>query len=242
MTDSTPDYSRYSQSELEDVLAHIDRANFPERYQLASEMLAQSKAANVPEASTVAPPAEQNAKPKWSENHITTKLFWVLLCTSPVVNVPLWLADFIGARHVIKFNGIGVGLGIGLAILLFVSLIYDEKLLPRLMDGWRGKLAIVTLPLVCLVMGAITGDSLRLLLHTFAEQQSTQLVFEYEKIRGRKHCRHRIRLLANERFEKGELCLSKATLNRMPEQGRVNVFGSVSEYGLMIDRYRFLSR
>ena len=152
------------------------------------------------------------------------------------------LVEFIAARHATNFSRIGLGIGITLVILWVISLICDQEFFGRFMDGWRGKLVFAMFPLLCLVFGWISADTLPIVMHTFSKQQSSQVVFEYEKARGRKYCRYRVSLLANQTFENGELCVSESTLQRLPEEGRVKVFGSASEYGLMIDRYRFLSR
>ena len=44
MYNRSPDYSQYTIEELEDVLAHIDQAQFPNRYADAKTILANKRA------------------------------------------------------------------------------------------------------------------------------------------------------------------------------------------------------
>ncbi|WP_421131767.1 hypothetical protein [Alteromonas sp. A079] len=236
---NSPDYSQYTIEELKDVIAHIDKAQFPERFDAANMALSEKlktkpqQPRDDEERNAVIPPL------KWSEQHVATRVIMILFFAMLILGLVGMFCDFMVAKRW-SSNSVGLFglLSISLIVLWFTCLTLDEKFSKRLTLDWRGKLSLIVMPLLFLMLSWIFVDkTLPFGLHKLAEQQNVRVDMDYKKRNGRKHCRHRIKIIETRELEDIDLCLTKEELNRLPDRGKLSVLGTQSRFGLHVDEF-----
>jgi len=234
--DNSPDYSQYTIEELEDVIANIDKAQFPERFDNATKALSEKRKAqpeqpqNDDEEIAPLPPLT------WSQQHIVTRAMMLSLFTLALSGVVGMFTDFMVAKSWSN-NTVGLFwlLSISLIALWFACLAIDEKFAKRLTSNWRGTLALIVMPLVFLMFSWIFVDkTLPFGLHMVADQQNVRVNMDYKKRNGRKHCRHRIEIIETDKLENNDMCLAKQERNNLAEKGTLLIIGTQSRFGLHI--------
>lgn len=230
-----PEYSKYTIEELKEVLAHMDKVAYPERYEAATIAL-QEKLQEQPKSpeQTV---KEEPAHLKWSERHISSKLASGLLLFLVATTMPTFAFEFMVAKNWTENTSFIFWL-ITLAVcaLWFVALNHDKQYSKKLESTWRGKLSIVAMPFIymVLILGFV-DQTIPLALHKVSSQNKVQLEMAYEKKRGRKFCRYKIELLETKELEEVDLCLRQSQLERLPEKGKIRIKGWQSSFGLAIE-------
>lgn len=144
---NSPDYSRYTIAELEDVLANIDRDKYAQRYADAKAMLdTRLKNRQLNSASNLAH-LNEPIKPKWSEIHVVTRIMSVAFFSLTFAVVPTMFSKFMAAKSWLEHTNIWIwALGGVLTVLWFTSLIKDENFAKYLTRNMAGKFAAVLMP------------------------------------------------------------------------------------------------
>jgi len=241
MQQDGPDYSRYTKEELEDVLNNIDKVQFPERYREALEMLSKriDKHATEPShnkgAALPLPP-----KQKWSEQLLITRLVVSIFLIMLFAVFPTIFVEFMTAKNWTE-NTTGViwALAFILVAMWFICLKEDTLLTQRLLDSWRGKLAIMVMPLLFMLMSwGFIDKSLPLGLHMLSAQQNVRYDMNYRKRSGKKYCRQRVEILETNELENADLCMAESQRDGLPERGTITVLGTQSMFGMWIEGFR----
>ena len=236
---TSPDYSRYTIAELEDVLANIDREKYAQRYADAQAMLAKrrdSLQAN-PQSDAVAVNSPMN--PSWSEMHSTTRVimavFLLLVCTL----IPTAFVEFIAAKTWLEHTNIWIwGMSLVLGVVWVISLIKDEKFIAYLARNVSGKIAAISMPFLFLLLNFILIDkTMPLVLHVLSAQQQGGFIMQYRKVSKSRRCPHKVAILETEDLEQGRLCMAESVRNSLAETGSIVVTGSRSQFGMVIDGF-----
>ena len=119
---TTPNYSRYTIAELEDVLVKIDRVKYAQRYEDAKAMLAQKRleGPSTPEAK----PADEEAflpPVTWSEMHKVTRLVLVALLVQIFTSLPFVFTEFMTAKNWLQHTGVWLWVLAGLFSVLWFT-------------------------------------------------------------------------------------------------------------------------
>ena len=238
---SSPDYSRYTIAELEDVLANIDREKYAQRYADAKAMLEQKLQESPIVSETEQADEEATLQPvKWSEMHATTCIvlaaFLVLLFTS----LPLMISEFMTAQSWLKQTSIWIwGVSAALGALWITALVKDEKFGRYLTRNWRGKLTAMFMPILFLIFSFITIDNtIPLFLHNLNAPQVVSNTMQYRKVSSSKHCRYKVEIVETKEFESGKLCMSESMRNSLPESGEIIVIGTRSQFGMVVKSFK----
>jgi len=237
---NSPDYSQYTIEELEDVIANIDKAQFPERFDAANMALSEQLKTKPQQPHD---DEEKNAELpplKWSEQHVATRVMMISFFAILVSGLVGMFCDFMVAKSW-SSNTVGLFwlLSISLIVLWFTCLTLDEKFSKRLTHDWRGKLSLIVMPLLFLMFSWIFVDkTLPFGLHKVADQQNVRVDMDYRKRNGRKHCRHRIEIIETDKLEDIDMCLSKQAHNTLAETGKLLVTGTQSRFGLHVHNLR----
>ena len=83
MLDNTPNYALYTVEELEDVIANVDKARFPERYKAAQSALSE-KGLSQPKQDQAVDDDEvssSHTRVKWSEQLLKTRVMVISIIT-----------------------------------------------------------------------------------------------------------------------------------------------------------------
>ena len=238
---SSPDYSRYTIAELEDVLANIDREKYAQRYAGAKAMLEQKlqQSPNTAEPEQV-DEDDLTEKPKWSETHITTRIVVAALLLLIFTSFPFMLSEFMTAQSWLKQTSIWIwGLSAALGALWIKALIKDEKFGRYLTRNWRGKLTAMFMPILFLIFSFITIDnSIPLFLHNLNAPQLVSNTMQYRKVSSSKHCRYKVEIVETKELENGKLCMSESMRNSLPETGEITVIGTHSQFGMVVKSFK----
>jgi hypothetical protein len=238
INNNSPDYSRYTIEELEDVLANIDQAQFPERYVEAKTILSKKLKENTIEPNRDYVQASVTpSKPKWSEQLFMTRIVMGSFLVMTFSVVPTMFYEFMTTKSwTANTRGLIWMLALILVIMWFACLKNDSKLMQRLGDNWRGKLAVVVMPLLFMMMSwPFIDKSLPLYLHMVSVQQEVRYDMDYRKRSGRKYCRQRLNIIETDELEDGDLCITESQRNSLPEKGKIKVVGTRSQFGMLID-------
>lgn len=236
-----PDYSQYTKEELEDVLNNIDKVQFPERYKEVLEMLAKkidehaTKRAHNNGAARPLPP-----KQKWSEQRLITRLLVGTFLIMLFAVFPTMFVEFMTAKNWTEdTTGVIWALAFILVAMWFICLREDTSLTQRLLDTWRGKLAIMVMPLLfMLISWGFIDKSLPLGLHMLSAQQDVRYDMNYRKRSGKKYCRQRVEILETNELENADLCLTESQRDGLPERGEITVLGTQSMFGMWVEGFR----
>lgn len=236
-----PDYSQYTKEELEDVLNNIDKVQFPERYKEVLEMLAKkidehaTKRAHNKGAARPLPP-----KQKWSEQRLITRLLVGTFLIMLFAVFPTMFVEFMTAKNWTEdTTGVIWALAFILVAMWFICLREDTSLTQRLLDTWRGKLAIMVMPLLfMLISWGFIDKSLPLGLHMLSAQQDVRYDMNYRKRSGKKYCRQRVEILETNELENADLCLTESQRDGLPERGEITVLGTQSMFGMWVEGFR----
>lgn len=233
----TPDYQQYSIKELEDVLAHVDQAAYPERYSAAKAMLEYKLAAG---PTTLENTIEEEPEPVWSERHRLTRLLFVLSALLSCAYILAGWQNFIPTHSwVAQSKFLKIALASALLLLWVSCLFYDEKLSRRLQKRWQGAVVYLFMPIFLIVISVVFIEkTLGLTLHLLTSPKSESYVLAYQKQEGRKYCRRRLALIATDTFEQGELCLRISEIQQLPPAGNITVLASQSRFGFHIRRIK----
>ena len=238
---TSPDYSRYTIAELEDVLANIDREKYAQRYADAKAMLEQ-KLRESPNVSETEQANEDDLleKPKWSETHIATRIAIAALLLLIFTSFPFMLSEFMTAQSWLKQTSIWIwALSAALGALWITALIKDEKFGRYLTRNWRGKLTAMFMPIVFLMFSFITIDnSIPLFLHNLNTPQQVSNTMQYRKVGSSKHCRYKVEIVETKELESGKLCMSESMRNSLPENGQIIVTGTRSQFGMVVKSFK----
>lgn len=239
INNNSPDYSRYTIEELEDVLANIDQAQFPERYVEAKATLSILKEHTIAPNSDYAQASSSLSKPVWSEQHLMTRIVLGSFMVMTFSVVPYMFYEFMtNKRWTANTTGLICMLAFTLVIMWFVCLKKDSKLRQRLGGNWRGKLTVVVMPFLFMMMSWLFIDkSIPLFLHMISVQQEVRYDMDYRKRSGRKFCRQRLEIIETDELEDGDLCMTERQRNSLPEKGQITVLGTRSQFGMVIDGF-----
>ncbi|WP_032096701.1 MULTISPECIES: hypothetical protein [unclassified Alteromonas] len=241
MLDNKPNYALYTVEELEDVVANVDKARFPERYKAAQAALSEKRLLQPKQHQAVDDDevSSSHTRVKWSEQLLITRVMFISFITLLLAVIIPMFSEFMVAKSWTENTGAFFWLmSLTLITLWFLSLGMDKTLSQRLTKDWRGKLAISVMPLVFLAFSLVFVDqSVPLSLHSILSEDSVNQSMAFKKIDGKKRCRHRIEIIETREFEDTYLCLSKHELDKLPEKGYVTIVGSRSQFGLLIDRF-----
>lgn len=245
MNQNQPDYQRYTIEELQEVLESIDQAHYPERFREASLQLeAKLNALPVRHADTAIDEDLPIARPKWSEQHISTRLatgsFVLTLTAIPFA----FLNDFMVSKSWTEDTGLLIwAVGLVQVGLWFTALFKDDKFARHLGQSWRGKLSVVTMPFLFFVMSLMAIDrGLPVALHMMSSTDRVEHVMRYEKTSGTKHCRQRIQIKDTTRLNALHLCLTKQQRDALSRSGKITVIGQRSDFGINVEDVKFASR
>ena len=238
---TSPDYSRYTLAELEDVLANIDRDKYAQRYADAKAMLEQKLQESPIVSETEQADEEATLQPvKWSEMHATTRIVLAALLVLLFTSLPFMISEFMTAQSWLKQTSIWIwGLSAGLGALWIKALIKDEKFGRYLTRNWRGKLTAMFMPILFLIFSFITIDnSIPLFLHNLNAPQVVSNTMQYRKVSSSKHCRYKVEIVETKELESGKLCMSESMRNSLPESGKITVIGTRSQFGMVVKGFK----
>lgn len=233
---NSPDYSKYTIEELEDVIANIDKTQFPERFDAANMALSEQLKTKPQQPRDDEKKNAELPPLKWSEQHVATRVMMISFFALLVSGLVGMFCDFMVAKSWTS-NTVGLFwlLSISLIVLWFTCLTLDEKFSKRLTHNWRGKLSLIVMPLLFLMFSWIVVDkTLPFGLHMVADQQNVRVEMDYKKRDGRKYCRHRIEIIETRELEHTDLCLTKAEQSRLRNKGKLRVMGTRSQFGIHI--------
>lgn len=239
MNNEGPDYTSYSLKELEDVLLNIDRAQFPDRYELAKVLYDEKRSTSSKELENEKPTSP--VKPSWSQLHSCTRATFLVFFILIAGCIAALVLDFMPAKSwTTNTTAPSWIVGLSLNVLWFMALAYDGNFAQHLSKDARGKVAIVGMPFVLLILNFIFIDqALPLTLHSIASKIDVEETMYYEKGSELRSCRHRIKVLDNRDLEGTNLCLSRIQRQDLPQKGRVLVSGKRSAFGLYIEDFTF---
>ena len=239
--DATPDYESYTITELEEVIAVIDKNAFPERFALASAVLTEKrKAQGNSDSADTDEPAEPRLR--WTEKHLTSRIFDVVFCIILLsTSLAFYLRNFVVTRWWNEISSIPFLLTTATMLaLFFTSLSLDKKLKRQLMSSNKGKFSLAFIPFLLLLLAwSFSEFALPHALHNLVSNQEVQYSMYFQKASGRKRCRNRVKLIETKVLDDGELCLSSSLYDSLPETGKVTVSGKQSNFGLSIERFKF---
>ena len=243
MNQNTPNYATYSVDELQDVLARIDQARFPERY-LAAQRTLEIKLTEKQMPQTGADLAgegvESVEKPRWAEllwiTRTTLLSFFGLLLAQLLGG----FADFLPAKRITsELSGLIWGLNIGFLLLWCVVLIKDAGFSHYLMKSKRGLVMVFCLPfLVWLLVDNFVDRVVPLGMHQFAVVEPVNVAMAYEKRSRSKLCQYRLRLLGKPDWDSAYICVSEPFYQKLNANGTLTLRAEQSDYGLLIKEYR----
>lgn len=237
---NSPDYSKYTIEELEDVIANIDKTQFPERFDAANMALSEQLKTKPQQPCDDEKKNAELPPLKWSEHHVATRVMMISFFAILVSGLVGMFCDFMVAKSWTS-NTVGLFwlLSISLIVLWFTCLTLDEKFSERLTHNWRGKLSLIGMPLLFLMFSWIVVDkTLPFGLHMVADQQNVRVEMDYRKRNGRKRCRRRIEIIETDKLEDIDMCLSKQAHNKLAETGKLLVTGTQSRFGLHVHNLR----
>ncbi|MEX1222249.1 MAG: hypothetical protein WEA82_09070 [Idiomarina sp.] len=240
MDEDSPNYSEYTIDELEDVLIWIDQEKWPERYIQAKAILARKIKERVAEPNSEGDQVSPlPPKPKWSEQLLITRIVMGSFMLILFSGVAALFSGFMAAKNwTANTTGAILGLAFIWAMMWFLSLKKDSRLMQRLERSWGGQIAMVFMPLFFLMFSWLFIDkSLPLGLHWLSAQQEMRYEMDYQKGPGRKYCRQQVEIIETDELEYGDLCMSERQRNSLPEQGRITVVGTRSQFGLLVDGF-----
>ena len=229
---NSPDYSQCTIEELEDVLKNIDKIQFPQRYIEAKAMLSNKRDGQTDGCNEQEPsPAP---RPKWSEQLLITRLVTGSFCVMTLlIFSTIIFHDFIVTKSwTTNTKGVFVGVALIQVAMWFACIVKDKKFSDHLMKNWRGKSAIVIMPIIFVMCSWLFFDkSLPSYLHMLSPQEKVRYNFKYEKQSAIRHCNHRIKIIETNELEGGNLCMSENQRKRFSERGDISVYGTRSKYG-----------
>lgn len=235
-----PDYSQYTIEELEDVVASVNQAQYPERYTAALAMLEEKKQqrGNV-EGEHEEAFLEPEEKPKWSEQLLITQILMGTFFAMVGLTVPAMFYEFMTAKWwADSTSGLIWFIGLAMTVMWFVCLAKDPKLHQRLGHNYKGKLSIGLMPFIFFMMTWISiSRGLPIGLHLISAQTDVQEYMDFRKRGGKKHCRNRLEIMETDELQDGNLCMTGTQREHFPERGKVMVLGSRSDYGLMLEGF-----
>ena len=246
-----PDYTSYSQEELEDVLQHIDKRYFPERYAEAQAALASKKAASTKgeEQQTGINEHKQNSnlashqldKPKWSERHAIARCSDILLIVLFLGLMSPLFGDFSAAKAWVDNSALAICLlSLLVGWLWFVSISVDEPFRVKLNEDVRGKIAIVTMPFLGIILSWNMVDNvLPYALHAVSTSSASEHNVTYSKGSASKRCQYKLLLKDTETHSHDRLCVTQGVYNRLPQKGTAVLKGQESTFGFTMESYRF---
>lgn len=238
---TSPDYSRYTIEELEDVLANIDRVKYAQRFADAEAMLAQKLRESPITSETEQADKEAAQQPvKWSERHILTRTVGVALFVVIFSAVPGFFIEFMTAKSWLQQTSVWIWcMGGGLGALWILALVKDEKLAKSLLINLRGKFAVIIMPIVFLMFSFITIDNtIPWLLHNLNAPQQVSYTMQYRKASSSKYCSHKVEIVETKDLDRGQLCMSASMRNSLPETGDIVVIGTRSQFGLVVKGFK----
>lgn len=237
---TSPDYSRYTIEELEDVLANIDRVKYAQRFADAKAMLDRRlKNRQLNSANNLAH-LNEPAKPKWSEMHVATRILSVSFFSLTFTVIPMMFIEFMAAKSWLEHTNIWIWSLAGvLTLVWFTAMIKDEKFARYLTRNMTGKFAVVLMPILFLMFSFMTIDiTTPLLLHKLSEPKEVIYAMQYRKDSGSKHCRYKVEIVETKELQRGKLCMSESTRNSLPETGDIVVIGTRSQFGLIVKGFK----
>lgn len=244
-----PDYKNYSQEELEDVLQHIDKRYFPERYAAAQAALASKKAPSITNKGQQAGINEHNSnqashqfdKPKWSERHVIARCSDILLIVLFLGLMSPLFGEFSAAKTWVDNSAWAICiLSLVVGWLWFVSISVDEPFRVKLNEDIRGKIAIVTMPFLGILLSWNMVDNvLPYALHALSASSASEHSVAYSKGSASKHCQYKLLLKDTGTHSHDRLCVTQGVYNRLPQKGTVVLKGQESTFGFTIESYRF---
>lgn len=238
---TSPDYSRYTIEELEDVLANIDRVKYAQRFADAKAMLAQKLRESPIISETEQADKEAAQQPvKWSERHILTRTVGGALFVVIFSAVPGFFIEFMAAKSWLQQTNFWIwGTGSCLGTLWVLALIKDEKFAKSLLINLRGKFAVMIMPVIFLMFSFITIDNtIPLVLHNLIAPQPVRYTMQYRKASSSKHCSHKVEIVETKDLDRGQLCMSASMRNSLPETGDIIVIGTRSQFGLVVKGFK----
>ncbi|WJG10696.1 hypothetical protein [Aliiglaciecola sp. LCG003] len=241
ISNNSPDYSRCTIEELEDVLVNIDLAQYPERHLAAKAMISKKlKEQKIAPKSRYDQVSASASKPKWSEQLLMTRIIIGSFLFMTFSALPAMFYEFMTTKSWTAYSsGVIWMLASILVVMWFTCLKKDSKLMRRLGTNWRGKLAVVVMPFLFLLMSWLfINKSLPLYLHMVSVQQEVRYDMDYRKRSGRKHCRHRVEIIETDELADGDLCLTESQRNSLSEKGKITVVGTRSQFGMVINGFK----
>lgn len=238
---TSPDYSRYTIEELEDVLANIDRVKYAQRFADAEAMLAQKLRESPITSETEQADKEAAQQPvKWSEMHFATRFTLAALLVLLFTSMPFLLAEFMTAKNWLENTGVWIWvISSGLGALWILAMIKDEKFARALSGNWSGKLALMFMPLLFLACCFITIDNtIPLVLHNLNAPKQVSYTMQYRKASSSKYCSHKVEIVETKDLDRGQLCMSASMRNSLPETGDIVVIGTRSKFGLVVKGFK----
>ena len=235
---NSPNYSQCTIEELEDVLRNINKEQFPQRYLAAEAMLSKKMQEQIDDQYVQEAPLSK--RPRWSEKLLITRISIGLFCVMTLLLIPtMFFNEFMVAKNWTE-NTTGVMWGVVLihVLLWLASIKKDKKFSDHLLKNFGGQLSIAIMPLLFIFMSWLFIDkSIPLYLHMLSTQEKVNYRFEYQKVSERKNCKQRLEILDTNELEGSDLCMSESQRNSFPERGKISVFGTRSQFGMMINGF-----
>lgn len=210
-----PDYSKYSIAELQDVLACIDREQYPERFERANSAL--TVKLNHQKAQAVEDENESGTADS-PASLAELKLISIICLLGGILPIP---ALFFGQFYDIaphnnwweKIEAIYWFTVLAFTVAWFVSLVVDSKFAQQL----GGKVAPVSIPLLFGLMGFfVFSELIPLGLHLLSDTRATEGMGHYRKESSIRLCRYRIVFSKSKHFKSIELCLESSQYKQLP--------------------------
>ena len=245
--DQGPDYSRYSVEDLEDVLENIDQRAYPDRYAAAQAALAQKKSsAEMHKGEQVEGEDTDKplVKPKWSERHVITRCCDIVILVLFLGPIMTLFTDFSVANRWLDSSSWAIyTLTLLVGWLWYTSLYVDKLQLQQLNSSVRGKISIVTMPLLGALFSLfLVDDTLPYVLHSISASHVAEHKVKYRKGDAAKHCRYKVLLEDTKTLSHDRLCLAAEEFKRLPRKGTLVLKGAESAYGFNIESYQLSYR
>ncbi|WP_346993101.1 hypothetical protein [Alteromonas gracilis] len=245
--DQGPDYTRYSIEELEDVLENIEQRAYSDRYAAAQAALAQKKSsAEMDKGEQIEgeDTDEPFVKPKWSERHVVTRCCDIVILVLFLGPITSLFADFSVTNSWLDNSSWAIyALALLVGWLWFTSLYVDKLQLQHLNSSVRGKISIVTMPLLgALFSWFLVDNTLPYALHSVSTTHVAEHKVKYRKGDSAKRCRYKVLLEDTKTLSHDRLCLAAEEFKRLPRKGTLVLKGAESAYGFNIESYQLSYR
>ncbi|QJR81216.1 hypothetical protein CA267_010705 [Alteromonas pelagimontana] len=239
--DNSPDYTKYSENELVDVINNMDAARYPERFANAQSELKSRREVKADCEKPALPPIVLT--PQEKRRKALVERTSILLISSILISLfiqPMFIPSRWWGEHVLPSTFI-VTL---LATLALIKELFNRGAYYQLIKrkAPRSYLGLLFFPLL---FGGfawyIIAFLLPVLLHGVADNTRYQKQASYQIVEGRKYCRSRIKVSQLDEFEDTHLCISFNSLRHAKyEQGRAIIRGETSIFGLKVASVQFL--